>query len=95
MVAGHFPNSVQILCGSQKAFRDLFSLYCLATCVLSLGLCISSVPNCFKLPDALNHHNSLLSLRALLSDKNCLSLTASKLLLILQDRAQSHLLETL
>jgi len=69
MVAGHLPNRVQILCGSQKAFHDLFSLHCLATCVLSLVLCISSLPNCFKLPDALNHHNSLLSMGAVLSDQ--------------------------
>ena len=59
-------NSVQILCSSQKAFCDLrVSFHCLTACVLILVLCFPSVPKCFKLPDALNHHSSLLSLGTL------------------------------
>lgn len=66
MAPNPLPNSVQILCSSQKAFCDLrVSFHCLTACVLILVLCFPSVPKCFKLPDALNHQSSLLSLGTL------------------------------
>lgn len=76
MAPNPLPNSVQILCSSQKAFCDLrVSFHCLTTaCVLILVLCFPSVPKMFQAPRCTEPSEfSFISGHTVLSDK-CLPL---------------------